>query len=356
MSKLSYQGLTENKGWFSLRPILSYNRYFNIIVGAKTSGKSTGAALYYLMHYLETGKGWIYTRRTNDETFLTAPSWFSNAAEILSSHGEKVEVVYKGGQYFVNEKFAGISIPLSLHQKYQSMNLSFADFIHYDEFIDLHGRYLGGQKAPLREYEDLMILYMNADRGVDKAYRNEVKIIATGNNKTYYNPLYMALGADKYLNTDTHFLAPKGENWIVWQLRDEDVPARKAYKESVAYSLSTDAIKDFAFGNLSDEDRTNSNFVQKIEKPLYPVCNVIYNDMQMGVYMVQSEGLLYICPRTNSCQTLSLTAGDHSPNYILANRGDYHISTIRQMYELGKIRFENARCKFFIDNYLKYVV
>ena len=57
-----YDKLVE--GWFSLRRPLSYNRHFITITGKRSTGKSTGTSLFILLNFLETGQGWIYTRRT----------------------------------------------------------------------------------------------------------------------------------------------------------------------------------------------------------------------------------------------------------------------------------------------------
>ena len=81
------------KGWFSLTPCLNYNRHMMIITGQRSTGKSTGTAIYLLMDWLENKHGWIYTRRTKDETDLTCDTWFDNAADILRQRGHSLRVL-----------------------------------------------------------------------------------------------------------------------------------------------------------------------------------------------------------------------------------------------------------------------
>lgn len=357
-----YDNLT--KGWFSLRKPLSYGRHFIAITGKRSTGKSTGTSLYILMNYLETDKGWIYTRRTKDEMDVTAPTWFDNAVEILNSYitdkADKIKVEYQGGTYYVNGVEAGIAIPLSLQQKYKSTNLSFADFIIYDEFIAFEGTgYLGGATNPLKEFRAILSLFQSTDRTVGEAFRNEVVIIALGNNDSLFNPLYMGLGVDKFIRTDTHFLAPKGEEWVVMQMKSEDAEEAEAYKDSVGYKLSDERTRDYAYENLSKEETAKTTFVQKITTPLKQLCNLHFDGYDMIMSVNYREGFVYISRgHVEGMPDYALTVADHRPNYTLTLHGGNqgYLGLLRQMYDTGAIRFENLKCKFCIDNFFKFVI
>lgn len=353
----SYEKLTTERGWFSMTPILSRGRHLNIITGKRSTGKSTGAALYILMDYLKTGKGWIYSRRTKDETDLTCASWFDNAVEILRDEGVEVSVEYRGGHYYVNGEKAGRAIPLSLQQKTKGDNLSAFNWIIYDEFISFDGKYLGGRENPLFEYRALMSLYQTADRGIGIAHRNEVKIIALGNSDSYYNPVYMALGCDRYLRLDTHFLSPKGEEWAIEQLRAEDAIAAEDYLNSVSYKLSDERTKAYAFENLAKEE-VQSMFVEKHNEPMDAICNLIYQGTKMGVYYSWRNSIFYISGKVNDKKTYALTSDDHTPNYWLVKStgGCEEVKQIRKLYEQGRVRFSETKLKWSIDNFFHYVV
>lgn len=358
----SYDKMTE--GWFSLRRPLSYGRHFMAITGKRSTGKSTGTSLFILMDFFESDMGWIYTRRTKDELDVTAPTWFDNAVEIINSYitedCDKIKVEYKGGTYLVNGEPAGIAIPLSLQQKYKSTNLSFAKYIIYDEFIAFEGSgYLGGATNPLKEYRALLSLFQSSDRNVGKAFRNEVIIICLGNSDSYFNPVYMGLGADKYIRTDTHFLAPKGKEWLVMQLRGEDAKEAEAYKNSIGYKLSDEYTKGYAYENESKEDRQDMSFIEKVRKQLDTVCNLHFDGYDMTMSIDYKEGYVYISHgHVEGLKEYALTVGDHQPNYTLILRGgkEGYLGMIRMFYDAGAIKFENTKCKWCIDNYFKFVV
>lgn len=358
----SYDKMTE--GWFSLRRPLSYNRHFIAITGKRSTGKSTGTSLFILMNFFDTGMGWIYTRRTKDELDVTAPTWFDNAVEIINSYiteeCDKIKVEYKGGTYLVNGEPAGSAIPLSLQQKYKSTNLSFAKYIIYDEFIAFEGSgYLGGATNPLKEYRALLSLFQSSDRTVGKAFRNEVIVICLGNSDSYFNPVYMGLGADKYIRTDTHFLAPKGKEWLVMQLRGEDAQEADAYKNSIGYKLSDEYTKGYAYENESKEERTDKVFIEKIKKQLDTVCNLHFDGYDMTMSINYKEGYVYISHgHAEGLKEYALTVGDHQPNYTLILRGgkEGYLGMIKMFYDAGAIKFENTKCKWCIDNYFRFVV
>lgn len=330
-----------------------------IITGQRSTGKSTGVAIYLLLDWLNNHHGWIYTRRTKDETDLTCDTWFDNAADILNSFGYEVTVEYKGGEYYVNGELAGWCIPLSQQQKRKGDNLSLAWWIVYDEFIAFDGRYLGTKDDPIKEYRALMSLFQTADRGIGKAFRNEVRIIALGNNDSYYNPLYMALEVDKYIKTDTHFLAPRDEEWVVQQLREEDASNAKDYKNSVGYKLADKRTKEYAYENLNKESTATKNFIKKCNDPMTPLCNIIYEGYQMSILDNARKGFLYVKPGwSNTPYEFALTTDDHKPNYVLSLRtgNEGPIPVFRRMYEIGQVRFENQKCKYCLDNYFKFCV
>lgn len=352
------------KGWFSLRRPLSYNRHFLTITGKRSTGKSTGTSLFILINYLETGQGWIYTRRTKDELDVTAPSWFDNAVQIINSYitdeENRLKLEYRGGMYFVNGQASGMAIPLSLQQKYKSTNLSFAKFIIYDEFIAFEGSgYLGGATNPLKEFRALLSLFQSSDRTVGKAFRNEVVIVALGNSDSYFNPVYMGLGIDKYIRTDTHFLAPKGAEWVCMQMTGEDATEAEAYKDSIGYKLSDEYTKAYAYENESKEERLSNQFVERVTKRLPILCNLHFDGNEMIMSIDYREGYVYVSRgHVDGLAEYALTLQDHRPNYVLILKAgkEGYLGQLKAFYDAGAIKFETTKVKWCIDNYFKFVV
>lgn len=359
----SYDALTE--GWFSLRPMLSYNVHLLFAVGMRSAGKSTGVSLWLLMWFLNTQQGWIYCRRDKDEVDETADSWFDNAAAILNEYiteeEDRIEVIYQGGRYHVNGMLAGISVSLKKQQKLKSKNLSWVKWQVYDEAITQDGRgYIGGSADPEKEYDYLMSLRTTADRKIGLAYRDEVVVICLANNESYFNPIFFATGADKYIRNDTHFLHPKGEEWVVQQMREEDSPNAAKFKDTVAYKLASRRMRQRDFENKNDMQVQNSEFIVKITKPIQTYCNLHFRGYHMQMKVDAKAGICYICKGSQEgVPDYALSLPDHRPNYMLIigkQAGEGYLLHLKTFYRAGMVYYENIKCKMAIDTFFGFIV
>lgn len=338
---------------------LSYGRRLIFSVGSRSIGKSTGWAIHLLREYLEKGRQWIYVRRTQDETDLTAPHYFDNAAQILRQYGYEIgELTYAGGEYAINGEPCGYAIPLSLQQKYKSGNYSKVWYIIYDEFMIAPGsaaRYLGGRQKSSAEVDAMAGLYQTVDRGIGEAFRDEVTVISIGNAGSFFNPFFVHYGIDRLLRPDTKYLAPKGEKYVV-ELTSEN-EATEGIKGSLGYYMSTERGKAYAYENKY-ADLDGGEFLSRDpEGRRLPVCNLIYEGNKYGVYAYTREGFIYVCHKyADGRQDIALTTADHRPNYLLIGRWHGHPITaeLKRMYDLGSIRFQDAKCKLALDFYFKY--
>lgn len=347
--------------FYSPAKLLSYGKVQNFSIGSRSIGKSTGIAIFLLKEFIEKGHMFVYVRRTKDETDLTAPAYFDNAVNILMDKGYKIqEFVYKGGEYFLNGKLCGFAIPLSLQQKYKSGNYSKVWWILYDEFMVAPGsgaRYIGGSTNASAEVDAMASLFQTIDRGIGKAFRNETRIFFVGNAGTFFNPFFVAYGIDRMLRPDTKYLAPKNEIFVV-ELTSE-TEATKDIKESNGYKMSTERTKAYAYDNKF-ADLGSEVFIVKDPPGRHTMLvNIIYDGNTYGVYSYPDAGYLYICHKPcDGKPTIAITTDDHAPNYLMIKTWHGHPITqlIKQMYDLGSIRFSDFKCKMVIDFYLSYDV
>lgn len=340
--------------------VLSYGRPLNFSIGSRSIGKSTGYALMFLDDFLRKGRQFIYTRRTQDETQLTAPSYFDNAVNILRDiHYDIKDFFYKGGEYYINGELCGYAVPLSLQQKYKSKCFERVWWILYDEFMVMPGgsRYLGGSTNASYEVEAMTSLYQSVDRGVGRAFRNETRIIFVGNAGTFFNPFFINYEVDRYLRPDTKYLAPKGAIYVLEMTTETE--ATKEIKSSFGYQMSTEKTKAYAYDNAF-ADLTGDQFILKDPKgSRNRLVNLVYEGYKYGVYMYPEAGYLYINHReADGLQSIALTTEDHRPNYLMIRSWHGHPVTqlIKEMYDKGCIRFSDYKCKMVLDFYLKYDV
>lgn len=335
---------------------LSYHKPLIYSVGSRSIGKSTGWGIKLLLDYLNHGKKWIYTRRTQDELMLTCRTWFDNPVSILSSAGYEIKnFTYEGGNYFIDGKIAGYAIPLSMEQKYKSSNFSDVWYCVFDEFINRKGQYLGG-RGSMYEVDCVESLFQTIDRGVGRPSRDELTFVHLGNAASFYNPHFIAHEIDRYLRSDTKYLSPKNEPYVVELTRETE--ATKEIKKSNAYAISRKRTRDYAFDNITFDSK--SEFICKTEtRGLEQLFNIIFDGNTYGIYVNQKKGIIYVSHRP--CYTninIAATTEDHKPNYLMVTRWSKHPYTklLNQSYEHGLIRFETAKCKYAIDNYMLYLL
>lgn len=345
--------------FYSPTKLLSYGKVLNFSQGSRSIGKSTGFAIMLILDYIKHRHQFIYVRRTEDETQLTAPTYFDNAINILRGKGIEIgEFTYNGGRYYIDGDICGYAIPLSLQQKYKSSNYSDVYWIIYDEFMKMPGgsSYLGGRANSMAEVEAMTSLYQTVDRGIGRAFRNETRIIFIGNAGTFFNPFYINYGVDRYLRPDTKYLAPKNDIYVV-ELTGE-TNATREIRDSYGYKMSTEKTKAYAYENKFADTFGNNDFIKhEPEGSRYPLVNLAYEGEIYGIYMYETLGFLYVGHKqVDGRKILSLTTEDHRPNYLLISnwRGHPITSLIKEMYDKGCLRFSDAKCKMVIDFFLKY--
>ena len=333
---------------------LSYKRPYIFSIGVRTIGKTTGWMIHLVLEAIKKDRHFIYLRRTENELRETAPTAIQDACAIINRYYKKDLIkswTYKNGKYYINDVLVGYTLPLSLEAKYKSVNYSDVWYIVYDEFLVRSGKYLGSKETPYYEMDCVESLFQTVDRGIDRPWRNETTMIFVGNNSTYYNPVFIRLGIDKYLTIKTKYLAPKHKLWVVEQTLS--VAATKEVEKSNAYQLAGERTKQYAFrGGLDDKV-----FIEKPVGKLTPMFNIVYKSDKFGVYL-DEECCMYVSTKyikdENKVYTYALTASDHRPNYILTKINLPNIKLLKECYHRGNIKFENGKCKFIINNYFMF--
>lgn len=352
--------------FYSPEKVLSYGRPFIFSVGSRSIGKSTGWAIYMIDRFVKKGWQWLYTRRDETELDITRKNFYDEGMAIFNAfYGTNHRVVYRGEEYYVDGELAGFTVPLNLQQKYKSGGkYSGVRTILYDEFIITPGsgaKYIGGRAGMMQEVDAALSLYQSVDRGIGKAFRNETTFVFTGNAGSYYNPFFIEYGVDRYLRPDTKYLAPKSDSrdrlWVLESTKETE--ATKVIQESYAYQLSTERTRRYAYENKYDDMKESDFIMKEPHGKREPMCNIVYEGEEYVVYSFINEGFIWVGRGSNSIvPTLAITTSDHRPNYLLIQhyRGHYATQMIKQMYDLGCIKFQNMKCKLVIDFYLKYDV
>lgn len=358
-----YKLLDQISGDFwNCKKLLTYNRPWNFVAGSRSVGKSTIIAAFFILDYLINGHKFIYSRRTKDETLLTAPTFFGNAVAIINKKTDiKIaDFYYDGGSYYIRldgekeKRECGCIVPISLEQKYKSSNFSEYCNLVFDEFICQDStRYLGSRETPDKEYRAVLSLYQTIDRGIDRPYRNETRFFFLGNTATIYNPIFLKLNISNYIEDKSVFIAPKNKLWVLERI--EEVAATSEMEQSFAYLLSDDEGKDYAFHNKGND---NNAYISKppVNHRKY-ISTLILQGKKFGVWINDTHSQFYIAEYKNIGKPeISLDTGSHNVDdlMLITQWRDYPlINLLVDAFKHNRLFFGNGLIKNMFYKYFK---
>ena len=317
--------------WYDINKTLSYNCLFNFVIGMRGVGKTYAFKKWAIKDYLKTGAQFAYVRRYKTEVNgKRLAKFFKDVSEEFPSHSFET----KGTVFYIDGKVAGQAFPLSTAKIEKSVPFPEINKICFDEFILDKGSY---HYLP-DEVTNFLELYSTISR------LRDVTVFFLSNAITVTNPYFdyfsikLPYGGKTVARTGTDILC-----------------------EVIKESEYTDAAKKTRFGALIDGTeygsynmenefyRDNKNFVAKKTPGSEYYFTVIFNSVQYGIWVDYKEGLLTVSRDVDpsSLRIYALTNDDHVPNALLLGspRRSVALQTLRNMYELGAVRFESIAVK-----------
>lgn len=242
--------------YYDFNRIRSYNRMYNMIVGARGCGKSYGAKRIAIKNFLKSNgrEQFVYVRRYKSE--IKEDKKFDNFFDDIREEFPEHELTIRGNKAYCDGKLMGYAIPLSTAVGIKSVPYPFVTMIIFDEFIlDTGYNYLSNE--PLK-FLDLCSTIVRD--------RNNVRIFLLANNVTVANPYYEFWGIcpkknDRFVNineecileqiTNDDFVKSLQENKFTKLIKNTDYYKFNILNESI--NDSEDYIATYKRGELSDK-------------------------------------------------------------------------------------------------------
>lgn len=329
----------EEKIWFDLGPILTYNRLFNFIVAERGPGKTFAICEYAVKNFLKTGGKFIYLRRFESE--LKDMDRLYNPINI---EHEDWSVRHVKGQFFVDTTDAeghihsqhfGETLALTKGVTKKSTPYNDYNLIFFDEFIltSTYYNYLPN------EVELFLDLYETINR---LRKENEVRVFFAANALTNYNPYFNYFDIDLKSSSivkKPQILAYKADN--------------SKFKEAKRKTRFGQLIEGTAYGNYAIENQfrfdENENFIQKHRASDRCFFIFIIHSTSYGIWYNHQEQLFTISYKYDpSClQTYTFDRADHVPNTILYTRigVNRQLDILKKLIRRGRIYYESERIK-----------
>jgi hypothetical protein len=310
--------------YYNPNKMLSYNRILNFVIGARGIGKSYAWKVHPIKRFLKYGEQFIYLRRYKPE-LKKVNQYFDNVKEEFPG----VELKIKGREFYVNGKIAGWAIPLSSWQSEKSNAYPNVSTIIFDEFLrekDNSG-YMPNEVSALLNLMDTVF-----------RDRENCRCVALSNAVSVVNPYFLYFNLIPNINK--RFNA--NESILI------EIPDSKDFSEERRKTRFGKLIDGTDYGEMSlDNDFVNDSnvFIEKRSKESKYVFTVVYKGMNMGVWVDNDLGLLFLSHDhdPSSKKVFALSKEDLTENVMLISgwKKNYYLKKLVGSFMAGYLRFDN---------------
>jgi hypothetical protein len=310
--------------YYNPNKMLSYNRILNFVIGARGIGKSYAWKVHPIKRFLKYGEQFIYLRRYKPE-LKKVNQYFDNVKEDFPG----IELKVKGREFYVNGKLAGWAIPLSSWQSEKSNAYPNVSTIIFDEFLrekDNSG-YMPNEVSALLNLMDTVF-----------RDRENCRCVALSNAVSVVNPYFLYFNLIPNINK--RFNA--NESILI------EIPDSKDFSEERRKTRFGKLIDGTDYGEMSlDNDFVNDSnvFIEKRSKESKYVFTVVYKGMNMGVWVDNDLGLLFLSHDNDpsSKKVFALSKEDLTENVMLISgwKKNYYLKKLVGSFMAGYLRFDN---------------
>lgn len=322
-------------GYCDIQSYIETDVPFIFIFGGRGIGKTYGA----LKYVLESGRKFLFIRRTQSQIDLVGKPEFSPFKAVMVDMGIEVKVKsitkYNAG-FYIDDENIGYAAALSTISNIRGFDASDIDLIIYDEFIpEKHER-------PIRE-EGSAFLNMVETVGRNRELKNNkpLQVICLANANDIGNPIFMELNLIKivermkqkkkayYLNKDRGILLVNLDN----------SPISKAKKETALYKLVSGS--DFEKMALQNEFIDGSIAINKSRnlKEYNPYVKIA----DCTIYKHKSDNKYYMSEHNSGSPAEFTTASADLERF----RRKYYF--LWNAYLDRRIEFENKLCSLLFE-------
>lgn len=317
------------------------------------TNRSGGKTVYFnrfVVNKWKQGKGkFILLYRYNYELDNIADKFFKDIKGLFFPNDVMESKRRAAGIYhelFINDEPCGYAISLNSAdqiKKYAHM-FSDANRMVFDEFQSETNHYCSD------EVTKLISIHTSVARGQGEQVRY-VPVYMISNPVSLINPYYIELGIAQRLNSETKFL--KGNGFVMEQGFVES--ASIAQKES-AFNRAFERNSYVAYSSENVYLNDNFSFIEKPYGKSRYLATLKYKNTEYAIREYEEEGVIYCDDRPDRTHSnrITVTTDDHQINYVMLNRNDMFLSSLRYYFEKGCFRFKDLRCKEAVLKALSY--
>lgn len=338
-------------GYYSYRNIFNRkdldNKYPSIymISTNRSAGKTTSALEISLDLYRRYGLQTCLLYRYGYE-LSACGSIYTDVLSLYPQYGEEMTTKAMANGLFyqmvLDGEVFGYAVALNKPDQLKKYSPLFTKcyLCIFDEYQLETGQYLPDEFGKLQS-----IIFTIARGGGEQS--RELKILMLGNNVSLMNPYFIKYSIHKRLMNDTKFL--RGHGWIAEFGFNES--SSKAIQENPLYKAFADADTTYTeYATQSVYLYDTKQFIESYSGRSIYLFTIKYDGKFYGVRDCSDGGFIYISkkPDMNYPTIITFNANDHDQITMLINRKDYLWKNIRDAFNKGYLRFDDAETKNMI--------
>lgn len=274
---------------------------FIFIIGGRGTGKTFGALKYATDYYEQTGKPFIFMRRTQTKADIVSDSLFSPYKALNEFYNWNIEpftighglsgyyhsTVNENGKLSKDGKIVAYIMAMSTFSNVRGFDASNIDYIFYDEFIKMEG-----EKSIKSEGFILKNIFETVNRNRELSGKKACKLVCMANSDFIANDVFIDLNLVGYCETmikqKRNYYFDFGRGIAIFNLFDS--PVSQAKRDTALYRLDNGG----SFTQMSLENKFMDYTTENVKSvPLIeyiPLCKV----GELVIYKHKSTSQYYI--------------------------------------------------------------
>lgn len=241
---------------------------------------------------------------------------------------------------------AGWAVSLSTIEvlKRSSALFSHVESMIFDEFILEKDSYLDD------ELNSLISLHTSVARGYGEMVRR-VELIMMGNPFTMLNPYYTHFGIPDRLKADTTYL--RGHGWVFEQSVNVD---SLTAQQTSSFNRAFAGQRYTAYAAEGIYFNDNLALVGKLKGRMRYICTLVSGEYEYGVMESYRYRCIYVTDKADSSYPMRIAckADDITPTTFLFTQNNFMVTSLREAFRNGNMRFKNLDCKKAFMAAVKY--
>ena len=336
--------------YWNINEIMSYQRNFNFINGARSIGKTYTTLKYCYRRAIERGEEFVYLVRTKQ--LLKSGALEEASKKVLQKEFPEVEIKFKFDRAILingsDNPVLAYCLAISDYVDIKKRSFPNVKYIVFDEYMleDCStSKYIKGWKEP----DIFLNIYQTIDRDEDR-----VICFMLGNNTTFYNPYHM----------HPAFNIPYVQPGKIWKnanvLFQWAVPSAelKQHKAETRFSRMVNGSDYGEYANAGQYTADMTTFILERSENAKHYFILRSAGKNYGVWADIQNSLMWIDDKFDpSCKFVyALTTDDHRENTMICTGGYSYIKWLAKSYKAGNLRFTTAKIKAEIEKNLRNIL